>query len=177
MKKTREMCLCALFTALIAAGAFIKIPTPLLPITLQTMFTCLAGLLLGSRKGALCVGAYIFIGLIGLPVFAEGGGLSYVLKPSFGYLLGFALGAFITGKVAEKQTSFKLLLLASFAGMIAVYLIGIVYYYLISYFYLGNQIELRSLLLYCFLLTLPGDIVMCVLSSVIAKRLKKVLKI
>ncbi len=176
MKKTKEMCFCALFAVLIASGAFIKIPTPLLPITLQTLFVTLAGLLLGAKKGALSVCVYIFIGLIGIPVFTEGGGLSYILKPSFGYLIGFILDAFITGKITEKHSSLKAFILASFSGMVTVYAVGMVYYYLISSFYLGNQVGIKELFLYCFLLTLPGDIVMCIMASTIGKRLKKILK-
>ena len=177
MKRTKEMCLCALFTALICAGAFIKIPTPLLPVTLQTLFVTLAGLLLGGKKGAICVGIYVLTGLVGLPVFAEGGGFSYVLKPSFGYILGFILSAFITGKISEKKSTFRDLLFSSFAGMVAVYAVGIVYFYFISTFYLGKEIEIRDLFLYCFLLTLPGDVVMCVLASTVGKRLKSIIKI
>ncbi len=176
MNKTKEMCICALFTALICAGAFIKIPTPLLPITLQTLFVTLAGLLLGSKKGAACVGVYIFIGLLGVPVFAEGGGLSYILKPSFGYIIGFALSAFVTGKLAEKKCTYKNFLFSSFVGMLAVYAVGIVYYYLISTVYLGSRIEIKNLFLYCFLLTLPGDILMCILASTIGKRIKNIIK-
>ncbi len=177
MKRTKEMCLCALFTALICASAYIKIPTPLLPITMQTLFVSLAGLILGSRKGFLSVAVYVFIGLLGIPVFAEGGGLSYVLKPSFGYILGFALSAFITGKLAEKKCIFKNFLLSSMAGMMCVYAVGIIYYYFISTLYLGNQIELKNLLIYCFLLTLPCDIIMCVLASTVGMRLKNAIKI
>lgn len=50
---TRQMTLCALFTALIAVGAQIKVPLPVVPFTLQFLFTTLAGLLLGGRLGAL----------------------------------------------------------------------------------------------------------------------------
>ena len=53
--KTQKLVLCALFVALIGAGAFIKIPVPLVPFTLQFLFTMLAGLLLGGRLGALAV--------------------------------------------------------------------------------------------------------------------------
>ena len=56
-QKTRELVLCALFTALTAVGAFIKIPVPVVPFTLQFLFTLLAGLLLGGRLGAIRVGA------------------------------------------------------------------------------------------------------------------------
>ena len=88
MKKkftTRDLILCALFTALSAIGAFIRIPVPLVPFTLQITFTTLAGLLLGSKKGAISVAVYVLMGLIGIPVFTQGGGFSYVLKPSFGF--------------------------------------------------------------------------------------------
>ena len=176
MKKTREMCICALFCALMCASAFIRIPTPLLPITFQTLFVTLAGLLLGGRKGALSTALYVLIGLIGLPVFIEGGGFSYILKPTFGYLLGFIMGSLVTGKLAEKEASLKNYILSSFAGMLIIYVVGVTYYYLISSFYLGNETDIKNLLVYCFLLTLPGDIVMCIIASVIGKRLKKVLK-
>ena len=92
---------CGLFTALIAVGAFIKIPIPVVPFTLQYLFTLLAGLLLGSRRGSLSVIAYVILGLAGLPIFSEGGGLWYIFKPSFGYLIGFCAGTFLTGYLAE----------------------------------------------------------------------------
>ena len=97
------MVLCGVFTTLIAVGAFIKVPIPVVPFTLQFLFTMLAGLLLGGRKGALSVGVYILLGLVGLPVFAEGGGFWYILKPSFGYIIGFILGSYVTGKMTENR--------------------------------------------------------------------------
>ena len=65
MTKTKSMIYCGLFTALIAAGAFIKIPVPVVPFTLQYLFTMLAGLFLGSRKGMISVVAYMLLGLAG----------------------------------------------------------------------------------------------------------------
>ena len=53
---TKEMILCSLFAALIAIGAFIKVPLPYVPFTMQLMFTTLAGILLGSRLGAMSTG-------------------------------------------------------------------------------------------------------------------------
>lgn len=81
---TKNLILCALFTALIVVGAFIRIPIPVVPFTLQFFFTMLAGLLLGGKLGFTSVATYIAMGLLGLPVFVEGGGLAYLLKPSFG---------------------------------------------------------------------------------------------
>ena len=79
---TKDMIMCALFTALIAVGAFIKVPVPVVPFTLQFLFTMLAGLIMGGRLGAISVGLYAVLGLVGLPIFAEGGGIWYVLKLS-----------------------------------------------------------------------------------------------
>ena len=77
--KLRNHILCAIFTALIAIGAFIRIPVPVVPFTLQFLFTTLAGVLLGSRLGATSVVLYIALGLLGVPVFAEGGGPGYMV--------------------------------------------------------------------------------------------------
>lgn len=172
-EKTRNLILCALFAALIAVGAFIRIPIPVVPFTLQILFTTLAGLLLGSRLGATSVCIYIALGLLGLPIFAEGGGFAYVLKPSFGYIIGFAVAAYVTGFFARQKSSpsFARLLLANFVGLAIVYLSGMVYYYLMSRFYLGTPIGLWPLFVYCFLLVVPGDVVLCVLAAVLAKRL------
>ena len=176
--KIREIVLCSLFSALIAIGAFIKIPVPVVPFTLQFLFTNMAGILLGSKSGFISVMSYIALGLCGLPVFAQGGGISYILQPSFGYLLGFAAGSFVTGKIAEKfqNPSVKILMLASFSGLLIVYALGMIYYALISNFYLGTPIGLWPLFLYCFILVVPGDIALCFLSASLGKILITVLR-
>ncbi|MDD4688630.1 MAG: biotin transporter BioY [Eubacteriales bacterium] len=177
-EKTKNLILCALFVALIVVGAFIRIPVPVVPFTLQLLFTMLAGLILGGKLGATSVGIYIAMGLLGLPVFAEGGGFAYVLKPSFGYLIGFAVASYVTGVFANKvpNPGYKRLLTANFIGLGIVYLFGMVYYYLMSYFYLGTPIGLWPLLLYCFILAVPGDIVLCILGATLGKRLIPIMK-
>jgi len=162
-----------MFVALIAAGAFIKIPIPVVPFTLQYLFTMLAGLLLGGRKGCLAVCIYIALGLFGLPIFAQGGGIGYILQPSFGYIIGFAFGAFVTGMIAGKvnRPGYGRLLAANFAGLGIVYFLGMMYYYIISNFYLSDPIGLWPLFLYCFLLAVPGDILLCILGAALGKRL------
>lgn len=176
-RKTRDLILCALFVALIAVGAFIRVPIPVVPFTLQLLFTMMAGLLLGGKLGAASVGCYIAAGLLGLPVFTEGGGFAYLLKPSFGYIIGFAVAAYVTGVIANKTAtpSYRRLLAANFIGLAIVYLFGMTYYYLISNFYLGSPIGLWPLFLYCFILAVPGDIALCILGAVLGKKLIPVL--
>ncbi len=175
--KVRDMALCALFTALTAVGAFIKIPVPVVPFTLQILFTMLAGLLLGGRLGAVSVALYAFLGLAGLPVFAEGGGLWYLLKPSFGYILGFIIGSYVTGKMTEslEGLTYRRILIANFVGLAIVYGTGMIYYYVICNFVINTPIGLWPLFLYCFLLVVPGDICLCFVAAALAKRLKPVL--
>lgn len=177
-EKTRNMVLCAMFVALIAAGAFIKIPVPVVPFTLQFLFTMLAGLLLGGKMGCFCVCIYILLGLAGFPVFAQGGGIGYIFQPSFGYIIGFAVGAFVTGTIANKKNrpSYQRLFAADFIGLGIVYLFGMAYYYLISDSYLGTPIGLWPLFLYCFLLAVPGDILLCILGAILGKRLIPLIK-
>lgn len=173
---TQDMVLCGVFTTLIAVGAFIKVPVPVVPFTLQFLFTILAGLLLGGRKGAMSVGVYILLGLVGLPIFAEGGGFWYILKPSFGYLLGFMLAAYVTGRMVERKQ--KLLtgwvIAVNFLGLFIVYAAGMVYYYVICNYVIDTPIAIGPLFLYCFVLAVPGDICLCILAAVLTVRVKPV---
>lgn len=177
MTKTKSIIYCGLFTALIAVGAFIKIPVPVVPFTLQYLFTMLAGLLLGARLGSLSVFAYMVLGLAGLPIFTEGGGLWYVLKPSFGYIIGFVVGAFATGWIAEhmKEKTILHYLFANLAGLMVVYAFGMIYYYFICNYVINTPIGVWPLFLYCFLLAVPGDIALSILGAVIAKRVRPVI--
>ena len=80
----------------------------------------LAGLLLGPVNGALAVVVYIVLGLIGLPIFTQGGGPGYIFQPSFGYIIGFAVAAYVNGKIANAKThpSYRRLLGANFLGLL-----------------------------------------------------------
>lgn len=170
--KTRDLCLCAVFAALTAVGAFIKIPVPVCPFTLQLLFTTLAGLLIGKRLGTLSVAIYVIIGLLGVPVFTQGGGFGYVLQPTFGYLIGYIAGTFVTGAIAgvSREPKLSRLLAASLAGLLVVYLFGMVYLYIICNYVLDTPYTAGAVVLYCFVLAVPGDILLCAVASVIAKR-------
>ena len=106
---TKEITLVALFAGLTAVGAFISLPLGPVPITLQTIFVLLSGILLGAKLGALSQIVYIALGLIGVPIFSGfTGGPQSVLKPSFGFIIGFVFAAFIVGKIAENNSQFTI---------------------------------------------------------------------
>ena len=169
----RDLVLCALFAALIAVGAFIKIPTPWVVLTLQTLFVVLAGLILGSKLGAVSAAIYVITGLCGFPVFTQGGGPSYVLMPTFGYLVSFIAGAWLAGYLAEiLPQKFSSWFIAGFAAIILIYLIGIPYFYLIARFYLGKVYAAKALLWGFIIMPLPGDIISCVAAALITARVR-----
>lgn len=164
-ERTRLLLVSALFVALIATGAFIRVPVPYVPFTLQLFFTTLAGLYLGPKRGAAAVAAYVILGLIGVPVFTQGGGPAYVLQPTFGYLIGFILGAYLVGVLAKGKKTFKGNAFATLAGLVPVYGLGVIYLYGISHFYLGEAMALWPLLLHGIFLCMPGDVALCLVAA------------
>ena len=176
-----KLVFCSLFAALVAIGAFIKISIPIEPFpmhfTLQLFFALLAGFLLGPRLSFLSVGVYLILGLMGVPIFAAGGGLSYLIRPTFGFLLGFAFAAWITGFLTKHlvqkcvRQNLGLLLLTSTLGMLAYYLSGMIYFYVISNFVINMPVTWSVVFVNCFLITLLPDFILCVLSSILAVRL------
>ena len=156
--RTRNLVLAGLMAALTALGAFIRIPLGITSITLQFFFTAMAGVLLGPKWGALSQGAYVALGLAGLPVFTLGGGLSYVFQPSFGFLLGLLPAAAVTGALSRGRASRPgWVALACLAGLGALYLIAVPYMYLILNLYLGRGMPVWEVIRTGMLLYLPGD--------------------
>ena len=180
--KTRRLIYISIFAILTAVGARIAVPLPLVPFTLQTMFCMLAGLLLGPKYGAASQAFYMFMGLLGVPVFTGGGGLSSVFMPSFGYVIGFIVCAWITGTIAQKLSDkgrvprTRDYLAASLAGVAGVYIFGLLHLYLIVNFWMpGNGMPLMKVLSIGFFSTIGGDILKAFLSSAIALRIRKTL--
>lgn len=175
--KTTALMLCALFTALISVSAFIRIPAPLVPITLQSGMVLLSGILLGPKYGSLSVVLYVLLGLCGVPVFSMGGGFGYVLQPTFGYLLGFIIGAYVTGSLSWRRyqntgsIERSRLLYAAICGLILIYIAGTIYCYWMSVVVLGSAIAFWPLFFSCIILPLPGDAALCVLASILGSRM------
>ena len=157
-RKTLMLVLTALFAALTAVGAFFKIPFALAAISLQFLFTAMAGILLGAGYGALSQLVYVLIGLVGVPIFALGGGFSYVLQPTFGFLLGLIPSAFVIGRLAKRPLTFWRAALAMLAGLAVLYAIGVPYMALIANAYLGKGLTFWQVIKNGMLIYLPGDL-------------------
>lgn len=168
-KKTTDIVMVSLFAALTAVGAFIKIPIPNVPLTLQTLMVMFAGLILGSRMGALSQLLYLTIGLLGLPIFAQGGGPGYILQPSFGFLLGFIAGAYVIGKIVEREErlSFPRTLAALLLGQAVIYLFGIAYLHFNLNFILHKPVSLPTTLKIGLIIFIPGDILKTLVAALV----------
>ena len=171
-RRTKKIALCALFVALHIVGGFVRIPMPLAPITLQAQIALLAGVLLGAKWGGLSVLLYLLLGLFGLPIFSGGGGFAYVLQPTFGYLFGFAVAAFLSGVIARGGViTYRRLAVAFAVGVLLIYAIGTMYAACILTVYLHQSVGLWEFLLGFLLLPLPKDILLTALLLPLSKRL------
>jgi biotin transport system substrate-specific component len=132
--KAYDLALVGMFAALMAIGAnltsFLTVGT--VPLSMQPFFCILAGLLLGSRLGALSMIVYALIGIAGAPVFAQfSGGIGVIFGSTGGFILSYIAAAYAAGKIVEasKKPGLGVFFLSSFAGIVLIYLIGTTYMY------------------------------------------------
>lgn len=168
-----SLTLVAIFAAMTAIGAFIKIPLPVVPFTLQIIIVFLAGSILGSKLALQSQLVYLFVGLAGVPIFTQGGGITYVLQPTFGYLVGFALGAFIIGWIIERvgDPSPMRFVIANLVGTFVIYAIGAPYVYFALNFWLDMPTSASQVFVAAFLSTVGVDIVLAIMTGLFARRI------
>lgn len=136
----RRIIIIALCAALLVVGAYVAIPIGPVPITLQTAFVLLAGILGGRAVGLSAVAAYLVLGAIGLPVFSGGiGGFAHFAGPTGGFLISWLVAAPIAGFFADRGFKTPLsdsavtkrqlawIIAGAVAGTIILYLIGLPY--------------------------------------------------
>ena len=111
-------------TALLAVSSKIQTPFTLVPATMQTFVVLFLGMTLGFKLAAVTVILYLFEGSIGMPVFARGGGIAYLMGPTGGYLVGFILTAFFAGMIKIKNDPIIIFIYLLFSVSIS-YILGL----------------------------------------------------
>lgn len=165
MLSIKQLAQSALFIALLAISAHIKIPIGLVPITFQVLVVTLTGLLLNRKQIIYTFIGYILLGLIGLPVFASGSGIGYLSSPSFGFILGFMFFALTI-------SAFKNKVLGVGLGYLVLYVFGLSYLTFIVRVILENPISLSKVFIAYWVPFLLNDILSLVLALILHKRLK-----
>ena len=176
---TKRLIYISLFIALLSVSARISFPLGVLPFTLQNLIVLLCGFILGWQMALTAVVLYLVIGLLGLPVFAAGGGFSYLLRPSFGFLISFIFVALVTGLLsAGKTNSIKKCHVISSIAILVQYVVALPLFYIIANTVAqGGGITLKLLVVNCFLMVLPADIIKIIAASIITSRLNKPLRL
>lgn len=164
----------SMFGAATAAGAYIIIPFPLVPITLQTFFLNLAAALLGGYLGALSQIIYVLLGIIGLPVFAGGkAGMGVLFGPTGGYLIGFIAAAYVIGRlIAVKEGPGIVWTILSMAiGLIVIYVLGVTQLSFVA------KLSVKKAISVGVLPFLIGDAFKIIVAALITSRLRGKIKI
>jgi len=172
----QTLILAAFFTGLTAVGAFVRIPLPIVPITLQVLMVLLSGLLLPPGGALFSQSAYILLGLAGIPIFAGGGGISYIIAPTFGYLLGQIPASWAISMLVQRgERSIFSMFLASIAGIGIIYTLGAVLLFLNLTLLAGKSIGFVQILkigVYPFILP---DLLKAGVASIVALKIRRVL--
>ncbi|MFT4412971.1 biotin transporter BioY [Fredinandcohnia humi] len=151
--RTVDITLIGMFAALMAIGANITSWAPFLqvagvPLSMQTFFAVLAGLLLGSRVGAISMAVYMLIGIAGAPVFAGfTAGFGVILGSTGGFILSFIAVAYFAGKIVENKKGSPTLftfIVAAFVGLFMNYFIGTNYMYLAMNYWLEVKMGYKA---------------------------------
>lgn len=171
--KAKDLVLCALFCTLIIIGGFLKISVPpfYIMFTMQTFFVILSFYLIGAKRSMISALLYVILGLIGVPIFANGGGIGYILSPTFGFLTGFVISSYICGKMCEKSK--KITVLPALFSLVIIYFFGALHFFVIQKLYLSNNVTVGTVLVNCVLVFLPFDLILSLLAVSVAKRVKK----
>lgn len=167
---TRNIALVLSFAILTAICAKLKLEIGPIPITMQTFAVLISGVLLGSKKGAISQITYLFGGLAGIPWFSRGGGIAYILSPTFGYILGFVFVAYLVGYLTERgwDRNIKTAVLAMFLGNIILYIPGLLW--------LAKFVGFGKVLLVGFYPFILGDLLKILVAGLILPMGWKILK-
>ncbi len=179
MSRNVRLVMASLMAALTAISAYVTLPIGPVPITMQTCFVLLSGAVLGSRWGAGSQIVYVCLGLAGIPVFAGGmSGPGVVLSPTFGYIAGFVLAAFVTGKYLEHASGRTVphLAFGMMLGQAAIWGCGLLYLHGYFNLYAGVETTWRSAMAIGLFPFIPFDLVKLILAVSVSRTLSKYLR-
>lgn len=170
----RDITMTAVFAALaVVAAMLVRFAGPIVPFSLLPFVVMLSGGLLGARLGALSIIVYILLGLIGLPVFATPPfcGPSYILTPTFGFLLGFVASAYVIGTLLKnrEQSGIMRYFFSMLAGVVVYYVIGLPYLYVILNFYLAKNVSIAYVIAIGFTPFILFDLVKTAAAAALAR--------
>lgn len=178
--KALDLTLVGMFVALMAVGANITSFIPFMtiggvPITLQTFFAILAGVVLGSRLGAISMSVYAFVGLVGVPVFAKfSGGFSMIFGHTFGFIVSYILTAYVAGKIVEKKRTLPAFVIAALVGMVINYVVGTNWMYAAFKLWVAAPEGFSYKMAWLWMVVpLPKDVILAVLAGAMAHRLDR----
>ncbi len=159
--------------ALTCFGSLVRIPFFPVPISLQSLFPLLAGALFSPGAAALTQGLYLLLGLLGLPLFSQGGGPAYLAQPTFGYLAAMPITAALVaaGRARLRRDSFALLLLLMSAGALFLLVFGSCWLYFSFNWIMGKPLSLSAALLTGLVLFLPGEALKAVAAALAARKI------
>lgn len=130
--KTKAITKIAILTAVFAVLSAIVIPFGLVPISLSTLFLCVLSTILKPKEIAISMILYLFMGIIGIPVFAGfQAGFGVILGPTGGYLIGYIFAGFVMSFINHKVHSKKIWPVSFIIGIIVTYLFGTLHFMLV----------------------------------------------
>lgn len=174
--KAYDLVLVALFAALMALCAWVTVPYAV-PFTMQTFGVFLALLLLGGKRGTICMAVYLLLGAVGLPVFSGfRGGVGALVGSTGGYLVGFIVSALLMWALSGFARKSRWTLAASMAlSLAACYAFGTAWFVIVSV-RAGKAMTVGAALSMCVLPYIVPDAAKLWLACVLARRLKKFVK-
>jgi len=180
-----DLCLIALFTAIISIVSQFNIPLPGgVPMTLQTFIVPVAGIVIGSRRGFMATLLYVILGAIGVPVFhGLTGGLGSIMGPTGGFIISFPVMALLAGMFYELAVMFSgerdrngkaaiyygLTIVGILAGTLFNYVVGVLWFMIMTHNTPGAALSA------CVIPFIPTTIIKIVLVLILAPALRHTL--
>lgn len=147
-----------------------------LGVTFQIGAVLLTGCIGGKNAGAIAQVAYLTLGLSGWPIFAKGGGITYLQEPSFGYLLGFVPGAWVCGAIAWREgAKLEIMGLGAFLGLITIHATGLLYLLILTLVGVDGLTSLEQMINTYSIIPFPGQVAIVCLVATISYLLRRIL--